>query len=53
MHDDILVPTDGSGDVTVALDQAFDLATTYNAVILVEVLYFEREWIIAKAEDAQ
>ena len=33
MYDDILVPTDGSDEVSAALDQAFELASTYNATV--------------------
>lgn len=33
MYDDILIPTDGSDEVTAALDQAFELASTYDATI--------------------
>lgn len=33
MYDTILVPTDGSEEVSAALDQAFELASTYDATV--------------------
>lgn len=33
MYDDILVPIDGSDEATIALNQAFELASTYDATV--------------------
>lgn len=33
MYDDILIPTDGSEEVSAAIDHGFDLATKYEATI--------------------